>query len=61
MPFELGTEMHFFATLITFISTLILLIMSSHVRVGITLVFVFITTFVSTVPTTFGVGFDVMI
>ena len=61
MPFELGTETHFFAALITFIATLILLIVSSHVRVGITLVFVFITTFVTTVPTAFGVGFDVTI
>ena len=61
MPFELGTETHFFATFITFISTLIFLIVGSHVRVGIMLVFVFIITFVTPVPTAFSVGFDVMI
>ena len=61
MSFELGAEAHFFTTFITFISTLILLIMGSHVRVGIMLVFVFVITFVTTIPTAFGVDFDVTI
>ena len=61
MSFELGTEAHFFTTFATFISTVLLRIMGFLMRVGIALVFVFITTFVTMIPTAFGVGSNVTI
>ena len=61
MPFELGAEVHLFTTFTTCISAILFLIMGSLMRVGIALVFVFITAFVTMIPTAFSVGSDVMI
>ena len=44
VSFKLGAETHFFATLVTFISTLILCAVDSHVRASVTFVLIFVNT-----------------
>ena len=61
MSFELGTEAHFFTALVTFVSALIFFTVDSHVRVSVMFVFVFVVKLITIIPTTFSVGFDVMV
>ena len=61
MSFKLGTEMHLFATFVTFISTLIFCDVGSHVRISVKFVCILVVTMVTMVPTAFGVGFHVSV
>ena len=61
MSFELGTETHFFTTLVTLVSTLIFFAVGSHVGVGVAFVLVLVNTMVTIVPTAFSVGFHVSV
>ena len=61
VSFKLGAETHFFATFVTFISTLFFCAVGSHMRISVTFVFIFVVTMVAMVPTTFGIGFHVMV
>ena len=53
--------MHLFKTFVTFVTSLIFFSMSTHVRHGVSLVFIFVGTKVTWVPATILVHFQVMI
>ena len=61
VSFKLGAESHFFATFVTFISTLFFHAVGSHMRISVMFVFIFVVTVVAVVPTTFGMGFHVTV
>ena len=59
--FKLGAEMHFFATLVTFISIFIFRAVCPYVRICVMFVFVLIVTMVIMIPSSFGVGIDMSV
>ena len=61
VSFKLGAESHFFATFVTFISTLFFCAVGSHMRISVTFIFIFVVTVVAVVPTAFGMRFHMTV
>ena len=59
MPFELSAGAHFFTTFATLVAAVLFFIMGSHM--GISVAFIFITTFVTMIPSAFGIGSNLTI